>query len=355
LSFGEEDFRVARIKCSVLVVDDEPYILSALTAFLKFDYNIISAENGEAAQKVFAERPPDIILSDLKMPRMSGIQLLEWVRKNHPATVRLLMTGYGELDDAVEAINRGQVFRYMFKPWKEDQLLDMLRSAAHTFYLERSHEELLQQLQTMNEQLEKRVADRTRELEAALGELEQKNSMLEKLALTDPLTGLPNRRAMDRLVERELRRRDRYPFDLSLGIIDVDHFKSINDRFLLPGGDKVLIDLAKVLQTAQRNVDLLGRIGGEEFMVLAPETNTEGAIVLGERIRTTVESAAFHYQEQEIPVRVSIGFAVAHGEGPVDYDAMKHAAAQALSEAKHTGRNRVVVHAVGKRPFEQAG
>ncbi len=346
---------MAKTKCSVLVVDDEPYILSALTAFLKPDYNVVTADNAEAAQKVFAERAPDIILSDLKMPRVSGIQLLEWVRQNHPKTVRLLMTGFGELDDAVEAINRGQVFRYMFKPWKEEQLLEMLRSAAHTFTLEQSHAELLLQLQKMNEELEGRVSARTQELQAALCELEQKNTMLEKLALTDPLTGLPNRRAMDRLAERELRRRDRYPSGLALGIIDVDHFKHINDRFLLPGGDKVLIDLARVLQTAQRNVDLLGRIGGEEFMVLAPETSIEGAHVLGERIRTTVENSVFTYQGEDIPVRVSIGFAVADGEGPTDYDTIKHAAAEAMSEAKHTGRNRVVVHHVVKSPFEQAG
>lgn len=342
-------------QCSVLVVDDEPYILSALTAFLKSEYNVVTADGAAAAQSVFSHHVPDIILTDLKMPRTSGIQLLEWVRQNHPSTVRLLMTGFGELEDAVDAINRGQVFRYMFKPWKEEQLHDMLRSAAHTFFLERSHEELLQQLQQMNEELEARVAARTQELEAALGELEQKNTMLEKLALTDPLTGLPNRRAMDRLAERELRRRDRYPSGLALGIIDVDHFKSINDRFLLPGGDKVLVDLARVLHAAQRNVDLLGRIGGEEFMVLAPETDVEGAVILGERIRATVEKSTFTYQDQEIPVRVSIGFAVAHGDGPTDYDSIKHAAAEALSEAKRSGRNRVVVRPAEKRPFEQAG
>jgi diguanylate cyclase (GGDEF)-like protein len=346
---------VPKPKCSVLVVDDEPYILSALTAILKSDYDVATADNAEAAQKSFAEHVPDIILSDLRMPRISGIQLLEWVRQNHPKTVRLMMTGFGELEDAVDAINRGQVFRYMFKPWKEEQLREMLESAAHTFNLERRQVELLEELRTMNEELERRVAVRTEELQAALSELEQKNTMLEKLALTDPLTGLPNRRAMDRLAERELRRRDRYPTGLSLGIIDVDHFKNINDRFLLPGGDKVLIDLAKVLYAAQRNVDLLGRIGGEEFMVLAPETNMEGAAILGERIRSTVEAATFSYQDQEIPVRVSIGFAVADSEGPTEYETMKHVAAQALSEAKRTGRNKVVVHHVSKSPFEQAG
>lgn len=346
---------MSKSKCTLLVVDDEPYILTALTAFLKAEYDVVTADSAEAAREVFSTRSPDIILSDLKMPKTNGIQLLEWVRQEHPKTVRLLMTGYGELDDAVEAINRGQVFRYMFKPWKEEQLHDMLRSAARTYHLERSHEDLLEQLRAMNEQLEKRVAERTHELQQALAELEQKNSMLEKLALTDPLTGLPNRRAMDRLAERELRRRDRYPSGLSLGIIDVDHFKAINDRLLLPGGDSVLVDLARVLQTAQRTVDVLGRIGGEEFMVLAPETGVDGAMVLGERIRTTVEGAKIFYKGEEIPVRISIGFAVTDEAGPVDYDTMKLAASEALSEAKRTGRNRVIVHHVGKLPFEQAG
>ena len=130
----------------------------------------------------------------------------------------------------------------------------------------------------MNAELEERVAERTKALEEANHELEQKNKMLEKLALTDPLTSLPNRRAMDRLAERELRRRDRYPGPLAIGLIDVDHFKRINDRYLLPGGDKVLIDLAKAPDGSMRTVDFLGRIGGEEFMVIAPETNMEGAV-----------------------------------------------------------------------------
>ena len=101
---------------------------------------------------------------------------------------------------------------------------------------------------------------------------------------------------MDRLAERELRRRDRYPRPLAIGLIDVDHFKEINDRYLLPGGDKVLVDLGKALASSLRTVDLLGRIGGEEFLVIAPETNMEGAMVLGERIRTTVENTDLHLQ-----------------------------------------------------------
>jgi diguanylate cyclase (GGDEF)-like protein len=353
---------VSKYKCSLLVVDDEPYILATLSALLNNDFQVLTADSAEAAQKLFVEREIDLILSDQKMPRMSGVQLLEWVRRNHPKTVRLLMTGFAELEEAVEAINRGQVFRYLLKPWRAEELIETLHNAGRTFLLERSHEQLLEELRKVNEELrqlntdlEKRVAERTKDLEEANQELEQKNKMLEKLALTDPLTGLPNRRAMDRLAERELRRRDRYPSPLAIGLIDVDHFKQINARYLLPGGDKVLVDLAKALTSSLRGVDLLGRIGGEEFLVIAPETNVEGAKSLGERIRSTVEKTEFLYKDEIISVRVSLGFSVVDQGIPADYESMKHVAAAALSEAKNTGRNRCVFFAMPRLPFEQAG
>ena len=339
---------MSKYRCSLLVVDDEPYILSTLTALLNNDFEVLTADTAQAAQALFAQREIDLILTDQKMPRFSGVQLLEWVREHHPKTVRLLMTGFAELEEAVDAINRSQVYRYLFKPWRAEDLLETLHSAAHSFIFERAHEELLVEL-------ENRVAQRTKELEEANHELEQKNKMLEKLALTDPLTGLPNRRAMDRLTERELRRRDRYPSPLSLGLIDVDHFKEINARYLLPGGDKVLVDLARVLLSSLRNVDLMGRIGGEEFLVIAPETNLEGAEVLGERIRSTVERGIFSYKEEVIPVRVSIGFVVAEVGVSADYEHMKHVAAAALAQAKVTGRNRCIIYPLNRPPFEQAG
>lgn len=349
--------------CSLLVVDDEPYILSTLSSLLQEDFEVLTADSAEAAKLILEKRDVDLILSDQKMPRTTGVQLLEWVRQNRPKTVRLLMTGYAELEGAIEAINRGQIFRYIFKPWRADELLDILHAGAHTALLERSHEQLLEQLRQknvdmqrlnlelnnrneelriLNLELEKRVAQRTRDLEEANLDLEQKNKMLEKLALTDPLTGLPNRRAMDRLAEREIRRRERYPSALALGVIDVDHFKEINARYLLPGGDKVLQDLSKAMLSSLRNVDFLGRIGGEEFLVIAPETGLEGAQALGERIRTTVESTVFTYQDQQIEVRVSIGWAVASEGLQADYEQIREVAAAALSQAKNAGRNRCV-------------
>jgi diguanylate cyclase (GGDEF)-like protein len=333
-------------KCSLLVVDDEPYILTTLAALLGQEFDVLTADSAEAAQALFQTSRIDLILTDQKMPRMTGVELLEWVRERYPHTIRLLMTGYAELEDAVEAINRGKVYRYLFKPWRADELLQVLRDACHTFKLERQNEHLLDELRQLNLDLEQRVQERTQKLEEANHELQQKNLMLEKLALTDPLTGLPNRRALDRLAEAEIRRRTRYPGTLALGLIDADHFKEINNRHLLPGGDQVLVDLAHVLSASVRTVDTVGRIGGEEFMVVAPETNLEGAIVLGERIRSAVESNDFSYKGQRIKVTVSAGFVVAEASATTDYDQLKHIAAAALAEAKATGRNRSVVQSL---------
>jgi diguanylate cyclase (GGDEF)-like protein len=329
--------------------------LGTLATLLSNEFEVLTADSGLAAQAMFARRQVDIVLTDQRMPQMTGVHLLEWVRQNHPKTIRLLMTGFAELEEAVQAINRSEIYRYLFKPWHTDELLQILHQAARTFLLERSHEELLEELRRLNLQLEERVQQRTRELEEANHELMQKNKMLEKLALTDPLTGLPNRRAMDRLAERELRRRDRYPSPLSLALIDVDHFKKINDLYLLPGGDQVLVEMGKSLMASLRTVDFLGRIGGEEFLVVAPETNLAGATSLGERIRSSVEAHVFTYKESIIKVTVSIGIAVGEAGIPADYDQMKHVAAAALAEAKFSGRNRCVLQSLPNRPFEQAG
>jgi diguanylate cyclase (GGDEF)-like protein len=337
---------VTPIKCSLLVVDDEPQILATVTAVAGTAFEVLPASSGQEAMEVFARREVDLVLTDQIMPGMSGVQLLEWVREYHPHTVRLMMSGLARLEDAVQAINRSEVFRLLLKPFRPDELLNVLRHAAKTFALERSHEQLLQEMRQLNQNLEERVQQRTWELEEANRHLQQKNSMLEKLALTDPLTSIPNRRAMDRLVRAEQRRRARYPGPLALGIVDADHFREINTRYLLPGGDHALICLAQTLTDSVRSVDSVGRIGGEEFMVLAPETDADGALVLAERIRGAVENKDIRYKDEVIRVTVSIGFAVAHTNQLSTYDHLKHIAAQALGEAKATGRNRCVIRDV---------
>jgi diguanylate cyclase (GGDEF)-like protein len=274
---------------------------------------------------------------------MTGVQLLEWVRQNHPRTVRLLMTGFLDIEVAAEAVNRGQISGYIFKPWKTNDLWSVLREASRTSQMERSQQRLLEALRQLNLELEQRAQQQKRELEEARRELIRKNLTLEKESTIDPLTGLLNRRAMARLAEAELRRRERYHSTLCLGLIDVDHFKRINTRHLYPGGDQVLIGLAKTLPESLRGADSLGRIGGEEFQIIAPETNVEGAKVLGERIRSKVEQQTYTYQGEPIGVTVSIGMAVAEAEETADYEQLACVAAEALRRAKKTGRNRCVV------------
>jgi diguanylate cyclase (GGDEF)-like protein len=346
---------VSQPKCSLLVVDDEPYILPTLSALLAQDFEVLTADSAEAAQEVFARRKIELVLTDQKMPRTTGVQLLEWVRDHAPHTVRMLMTGYAELEDAVEAINRGQVYHYILKPWRTDELLQILRNAAEKYRLERNQERLLDELRQAKLELEQRVLDRTQALEEANHLLQQRTRELETLALTDALTGSLNRRAIDDIARMELKRHARYRNPLAIGLIDADHFREINSRYLYTGGDQVLIGLAKTLTSSLRTVDVVGRIGGEEFLVVASETNLEGAKVLAERIRSAVEQTPFIYKDEKIPVTVSIGFAVADVGTVAEYDQIKHVAAAALSEAKATGRNRCIIRPVITTPAEQAG
>jgi diguanylate cyclase (GGDEF)-like protein len=165
--------------------------------------------------------------------------------------------------------------------------------------------------------------------------------------LIDPLTGLLNRRGIEGIVEHEVRRRARYPAPLALGLVDADHFKEINTRHLLPGGDAALVGIARALSGALRDTDRVGRVGGEEFLVVAPQTDAAGAGALAERLRTAVEQTPIRYDGQAIAVTVSLGFAVAETETAADLQELRHTTAAALAEAKATGRNRSVVRVLG--------
>ncbi len=355
-------------KCSLLLVDDEPAILPSLAALLAPEFQIYTANSADAAQAILEKNRIDLILTDQRMPRRTGIELLEWVKKHSPQTVRLLMTGYGELDDAVEAINRGNVYYFLLKPWRTEELLQILRNAAEKVILEHNQNQLLAELRQLNQELEERVIQRTRELEqanhllqqrtTALEEanqlLQQRTRELERLVLIDPLTSLFNRRAMDGLALAELKRHARYHNPLALGIVDVDHFKNVNTAFDLTGGDEVLKGLARILTGSLREVDSVGRVGGEEFLIIARETDQEGARGLAERIRTTVQDTPIEYRDIRgnhiIRITVSLGFAVAEGNVPTDYPTMYALAANALTAAKRAGRNRYEVRRVPPPP-----
>lgn len=334
---------MGRFKCSVLFVDDEPALAKLARGLLSADFDLRVAESAEEAQLVLARQDIDIVISDQQLSGLQGIPFLDWCREHAPRSVRILMTGVYSMEEAVEAINSGLAQRFLFKPWRPEQLVALVRQAARTFLLERSHENLLDELRKLNLELEERVADRTRELEHTNRQLEQRNSMLQKMALTDALTGLPNRRAMDRLAKTEVLRRARTPSPMAVALVDADYFKTINTRFLLPGGDHVLVWLGQTLLNAVRTIDTVGRVGGEEFMIVAPETGVEGAQTLAERVRRTVELGETQFNGEAIRLTVSVGMVVIEANTLVGFDQMRHAASAALAEAKESGRNRSVI------------
>ncbi len=332
-----------RYRCAVLLVDDEPAILALLSQQLGDEFDILTACTLEQARAVINRQPIDIVLTDLQLDDGSGINLLEWVKQASPRSARVLLSGTARVEDAAEAINRALVHRLLLKPWRPVDLLDNVRSVARALLLERSHEQLLDDYRKLNTELEDRVTARTGELGHALQQLELKNLFLEKMALTDSLTGMPNRRAIELIARKELLRRTRTPSPITLAVIDADHFKDINSAYTLTGGDHVLVCLSRILQATIRGSDSVGRIGGEEFLVVAPYTDIAGAEALGERLRVAVLQNPMNYQGNAIALTVSVGVSVAESGTLVGYEALRELAAAALVQAKLEGRNRSVL------------
>ena len=164
--------------------------------------------------------------------------------------------------------------------------------------------------------------------------------LLETQAHTDPLTGLANRRHFFEVADAELARSRRYEAPLSLLMLDIDRFKEVNDAHGHRAGDRVLQKLAQTCLEVLRNVDVVGRVGGEEFAILLPETASEGALEVAERLRAAVESADV-VREEGVPIRVTVSIGVAALAGDVNLDTLMSQADDALYDAKHAGRNRV--------------
>jgi len=176
------------------------------------------------------------------------------------------------------------------------------------------------------------------QLEDYQRKLESKHAEMTRLSITDPLTGLVNRRAFIDTLNQEMARHKRYGDELALALIDIDEFKPFNDNFGHPHGDHAIEAVAKLLADESRTADLVARYGGDEFAIILPNTDQEGATVLGERFRTAIGQAEWGKR----PITVSVGIAVA-GESADSVEALIDAADVALYVAKKKGRNQVAV------------
>ncbi|WP_252738893.1 GGDEF domain-containing protein [Colwellia sp. D2M02] len=204
---------------------------------------------------------------------------------------------------------------------------------------------LVEEQKQSQDLLEDRVQERTLELNITLQELESVNQELERKNVSDELTGLHNRRFYDQKIQAEYRRSRRNLTPLSLVIIDIDHFKSVNDTYGHLVGDQCLIWLSKHIQKSlKRSTDKAFRYGGEEFCLILPDTDLTGAIALAEKLRETIATEHFQFEQANFSVTISCGVSTYQQQNDVTPEQLFSVADKALYKAKHNGRNQTQYH-----------
>ena len=290
----------------ILIVDDEPINAAVLGEVLASEGEILIARDGPSAIEIAVAEMPDIILLDVEMPGMDGLETLAELRSRRlTETIPVIfVTARTEDADEEKGLRLGAV-DYIAKPIR----------AAVTRMRVRNHIRL------------KRYGD-----------------LLQHLAFVDGLTGIANRRRFDETIETELRRARRRGNEISLILIDIDHFKAYNDHFGHLGGDECLRNVARTLEGAtNRPGDLIARYGGEEFGCILPETGIDGARIVAEAFREAI--AALRLPHPASPtaghLTLSLGVAALEADEGTSADSLIKAADKALYTAKQTGRNRV--------------
>ena len=276
----------------ILVVDDEEGLRSIISQVLSDDgYEVTTAPSGEAALEIFKNTPFSIVMTDVFMGKMTGIDLLHEIKALDPNSQVVIMTSNASLESATAALRSG-AYDYVTKPFEDlDAISSVIRRAAEKV-------KLILQNETMVDHLEKNAQ-----------ELEQLNKQLKYLATRDALTGLYNRRYFLEALQLEFARSKRHGRVFSLLFIDLDNFKQYNDTFGHPAGDALLKGLAEVISRTSRNTSIVARYGGEEFIILAPEAPKDGAQIFAERLRQCVEEHPFHGRESQPAGRVTLSIA----------------------------------------------
>ncbi len=311
---------------AILVVDDEESLREVLYEVLSEDgYQVATAASAEEALTLFAQNHYALIITDIRMPGLSGIDLLKQVKEKNQDTQIIIMTSHASLDTALTALRAG-AYDYLIKPFEDLELISALvRRATEKIRLVSENKTLVVKLQTYNE------------------ELESVNRILRELAIRDGLTGLYNHRYFQEALAMEVARAQRHNRPFSLIFIDVDYFKKYNDTHGHPMGDQLLRNLSDMLNSRLRQSDMAARYGGEEFILLLPETGKDGAAIVAESVRSQIENYPFDGRETQPggKVTVSVGVSTFQEDGS-DAPSVLHQADQALYKAKHAGRNQVM-------------
>lgn len=305
--------RTAIEEFRILIVDDSPLYRKLLEQQLfGLESCVISvARSGREAVDIIEAQHPSLIITDWLMPDLTGIELCQTLRStNHEYAYIIILTSNADKKDIVKGFSAG-ADDYLTKPFDQEELRARVRVGM-------------------------RLVDLQRQIHA-------KNRLLEELALTDPLTGLPNRRAMVAWADRQLCSAARHGFSLWVVLMDLDHFKSVNDSYGHKAGDAVLTSFGEILRANTRASEISGRIGGEEFAFLVTFADEDGIRTVAERIRRQFSEHLFHFSGNEIRVTASFGAAGFAGEKAPEFSTVVALADRALYRAKHLGRNRVEI------------
>jgi diguanylate cyclase (GGDEF)-like protein len=306
-------------KAKILLVEDSRTQAERTIEFLeKSGYDVIWVENGTGAIKIAKTQPLDTILLDLVLPDISGNEVCRWLKLD-PATKGIpivMLTVKDSINDKVTGLEVG-ADDYLPKPYNEVELNARIYACLRTKALQ-------DELRQKNRQLEELLVK------------------VELMAITDPLTEIYNRRHFDTIFKREFTRVTRYKTPLSCLMIDVDHFKRINDTFSHQTGDSVLKEIAQIIKSCLRTeVDIVARWGGEEFIVLLTQTKKEEALYPALRMLKAISEHTFSGITSNEQITVSIGVAGAPDPSIDNGEKLIQAADNALYEAKNKGRNRI--------------
>jgi len=310
----------------VLLVDDEEGLRMIMSRQLRrAGHEVSLAEDGLAAVDLLSSGSFDVVVSDMKMPRLDGMGLLQHARQVAPDMEFIILTGHGNLDNAIEAFKTGNVFDYLVKPLDNIHELDgVVARAVERRFLRKENTRLVGELQ------------------CRIGELEDARNQLAQLAERDGLTGLLNHRTIhSRLQEALAADRDR---PISIMMIDMDRFKELNDTYGHPVGDCALRHIAATLQTICGEAALIGRCGGDEFMVALPGKCASESTRLADAVRNSLVEKPFRNPAGiALPLHLCIGIAddVATDRSPI---ALIAAADAALYQGKQRGGDAVLIH-----------
>jgi two-component system cell cycle response regulator len=304
---AEEPRREARGR--VLVVDDSRLVRLVVARHLEAArYAVEQADDGRQALDKIERGSFDVVITDLRMPGLDGFEVLEATKRLAPGVEVIILTGTHthDMSAAIRALRLG-AHDYLTKPPAHaDEVVLTVERAMEKRRLRESNESLIRQL--------------------------------EESSLTDSLTGVPNRRAFDRALAQEVARAKRHRHPLSFVMLDIDHFKSVNDTCGHDGGDEVLRSFASTVTLVLREDDSLYRYGGEEFVAILPHTEPAGAMVTAQRIVAAVSGSAVLVGSVTVRITTSAGVSSLAPEDE-GRDAISRADA-ALYAAKKGGRNR---------------